>query len=105
MPSAEVQNMIPKIQAYLATQPVEYAYLFGSCSRGEETRKSDVDILVKLSPTTPIGLFQYVGIMNDLEDIIGRKVDLVQEEGLADFARPSVNHDKIKIYERAEQRP
>ena len=30
MPSPEVQAMIPKIQAYLATQPVERAYLFGA---------------------------------------------------------------------------
>ena len=36
MPSADIQKMIPEIQAYLATQPVERAYLFGSCSRGEE---------------------------------------------------------------------
>ena len=46
MPSADVQKLIPQIQAYFATQPVERAYLFGSCSRGEETSDSDVDILV-----------------------------------------------------------
>ena len=50
MPSADVQKLIPQIQAYLATQPVERAYLFGSCSRGEETPDSDIDILVSLVP-------------------------------------------------------
>jgi hypothetical protein len=48
MPSAEVQNMIPQIQRFFETQPVNRAYLFGSCSRGEETKDSDVDIMVDL---------------------------------------------------------
>lgn len=47
MLSKNVQEMIPKIQQYLATQPIEKAWLFGSCSRGEETEKSDVDLLVR----------------------------------------------------------
>ena len=48
MLSKNVQEMIPKIQQYLASQPIEKAWLFGSCSRGEETPKSDVDLLVLL---------------------------------------------------------
>ena len=47
MPSPEVQAMIPKIQAYLATQPVERAYLFGSCARGDERPDSDIDLLFR----------------------------------------------------------
>ncbi len=100
MPSAEVQKMIPQIQAYLATQPVERAYLFGSCSRGEETPDSDVDLLVKLDYSKPIGL-RYFQMMTDLESKLGRTVDLVSEDGLMSFARPYVDHDKIMIYERA----
>ncbi|MBQ2189895.1 MAG: nucleotidyltransferase domain-containing protein [Paludibacteraceae bacterium] len=100
MPSAEVQKMIPQIQAYLATQPVERAYLFGSCSRGEETKDSDVDILVKLDYSKPIGM-RYFQMMTDLESKLGRTVDLVSEDGLLSFARPYVDQDKIMIYERA----
>ena len=99
MPSAEVQKMIPKIQAYLATQPVERAYLFGSCSRGEETKDSDIDILVKLDYSQPIGM-KYFSMITDLEYQFGRTVDLVSEDGLQSFARPYVDHDKILLYER-----
>ena len=99
MPSAEVQKMIPQIQEYLATQPVERAYLFGSCSRGEETKDSDIDILVKLDYSQPIGL-RYFGMADDLEHKLGRKVDLVSEDGLLAFACPYVDHDKILLYER-----
>jgi len=99
MPSAEVQKMIPEIQKYLATQPVERAYLFGSCSRGEETPESDIDILVSLDYSKPIGL-KYFRMITDLEQKLGRTVDLVTEDGLLPFAQPYVNKDKILLYER-----
>ncbi|MBQ6765469.1 MAG: nucleotidyltransferase domain-containing protein [Paludibacteraceae bacterium] len=100
MPSVEVQKLIPKIRAYFATQPVEKAYLFGSCSRGEETPDSDIDILVTLDYTKPIGL-KYFGMICDLEKTLGRKVDLVSDDGLLPFARPYVEKDKILLYERS----
>ena len=100
MPSAEVQKLIPQIQAYLAKQPVERAYLFGSCSRGEERPDSDVDLLVKLDYSQPIGL-KYFSMMTDLEQKLGRKVDLVSEDGLQPFAAPYVDQDKILLYERS----
>ena len=93
--------MIPTIQRYFATQPVNRAYLFGSCSRGEETKNSDVDILVDLDKTQQIGLFRYVTMKLDLQDLLHREVDLVEKKELLPFARRSANRDKILIYERA----
>ena len=66
MPSAEVQKLIPQIQAYLATQPVERAYLFGSCSRGEETPDSDVDLLVTYTDSDKISLMDIGGMVSSI---------------------------------------
>lgn len=101
MISKDIQQIIPVIRQYLSKQPVKRAYLFGSCSRGEETPNSDIDILVNLDYSQPIGLLKYVAIMNGLSQQIGKKVDMVEEEGLASFAKPYVDNDKILIYERA----
>ena len=101
MPTAEIQNMLPKIQRYFATQPVNKAYLFGSCSRGEEQKDSDVDILIDLDKSKPIGLFQYVTMKLDLQDLLQREVDLVERDELFPFAQESANRDKFLIYERA----
>lgn len=101
MPSVEVQKMIPKIQAYLATQPVERAYLFGSCSRGEETPDSDVDLLVTYTDSDSLSLMDIGGMVSDLRKIVHRPVDLIEDDYLMPFARKSADHDKIKIYERA----
>ena len=91
-------DIIPKIQKYLATQPVERACLFGSFSRGEEHEDSDVDILVDFKEDEAIGLFKYCSIMNGMSDIIGRNVDLVQNGTLLPIAIKSVEHDKNLIY-------
>ena len=88
------------IADYFKTQPIEKAWLFGSFSRGEQTRKSDVDILVRFTPESRISLLKHAGIMLDLQKLLKRKVDVVEDGQLADFAVDSVEHDKILIYER-----
>lgn len=88
------------IADYFRTQPVLKAWLFGSFARGEETPLSDVDIIVMLDPAKPVGL-KFFGMWNDLEELLDRKVDLVTDNSLADFARESAERDKILIYERA----
>ena len=84
---------------YFKTQPVLKVWLFGSFARGEDTPASDVDLLVVLDDSKPIGL-KFYGMWNDLEKILDRQVDLVTEASLADFARENVERDKVMIYER-----
>ena len=100
MLSKNVQEMIPKIQQYLASQPIEKAWLFGSCSRGEETEKSDVDLLVRYERSDDFSLMTIAKIMVSLEDIIKKPVDLVEGGRLLPFAQKSAEHDKVLIYER-----
>ena len=92
--------MIQTLADYFKTQPVLKAWLFGSFARGEETPLSDVDILVLLDHTQPIGL-KFFGMWNDLEKLLGRKVDLVEDGELLPFAEETANQDKQLIYERA----
>ena len=93
------EEMIKTIAEYFKTQPVMKAWLFGSYSRGEQREDSDVDILVVLDHSKPIGL-RFFGMWGDLERLLGRDVDLVTEGSLMRFAAPSANRDKILIYER-----
>ncbi|MBO4751413.1 MAG: nucleotidyltransferase domain-containing protein [Bacteroidales bacterium] len=96
------QAMTEAIAEYFKTQPVLKAWLFGSFARGEETPKSDVDILVVFDHERPIGLLRYAGMWREIEELIGRKVDLVEEGTLMPFAAESANRDKRLIYERAK---
>ncbi|MDE6443006.1 MAG: nucleotidyltransferase domain-containing protein [Muribaculaceae bacterium] len=85
----------------MRTKPILRAWLFGSYSRAEETPESDIDILVDYDESKGIvSLFKMGGMLMDLTDLTGTQVDLVERKSLKDFARPSVDHDKILIYER-----
>jgi len=94
------EDMTRLIADYFKTQPVLKAWIFGSFARGEETPESDVDILVVLDHSQPVGL-KFFGMYEDLRELLGRPVDLVVERSLASFARENVNRDKKLIYERA----
>ena len=94
--------MIKTSQDYFKTQPVLKAWLFGSYARSEETPDSDVDILVVFDRKKhSIGLIDHVRMANSLEDLLKRKIDLVEEGTLLPFASESANHDKKLFYERA----
>ena len=94
------QAIINKLQGFFPAYPVEKAWIFGSYARGEETRKSDLDVLVRFDKNATITLIDYAKIMNNLSDLLHRKVDLVQEGTLYKFAQESVENDKILVYER-----
>lgn len=100
MLNAELSKLIPKISRYLATQPILKAWIFGSCSRGEEKPDSDLDILVSYDYDKKISLLTVGRMITELEKLVNRPVDLVSEKGLMEFARPSAMHDRILIYER-----
>lgn len=92
-------KMIETLRTYFATQPVLKAWVFGSFARGEETAESDVDLLVVFDRSQPIGL-KYWAMWTELEDLLRRKVDFVEEGCLLPFAVENVEHDKKLIYER-----
>ena len=101
MISKNVENMIPKIQQFFGSQPIKKAWLFGSCSRGEESMDSDIDILVEYDrQNSSVSLMKIAAMMLNLEDLLHRKVDMVEASRLLPFALDSVNNDKFLIYER-----
>ena len=94
------QAIINKLREFFTLQPVEKAWVFGSYSRGEESRESDIDILVRFDKNANVTLFKYIGIVNALQSLLHKKIDLVEEGQLKDFAKESAEQDKILIYER-----
>ena len=92
-------NIIDIICQYFSRKPIEKAWVFGSFSRGEQRPDSDIDILITFVPNTKMGL-QFFGMIDDLEKLLNRSVDLVVEGDLLPFAAKSANRDKKLIYER-----
>jgi hypothetical protein len=92
--------IVNSLSKYFASQPIEKAWIFGSYARSEENSKSDIDILVNFSPESKMTLFKYLHIVNDLRTLTGKKIDLIEDGQLKQFAKGSAETDKILIYER-----
>lgn len=86
------------IREYFRTQPVLRAWLFGSFARGEETPDSDIDILVDLDYSKPIGL-EFVQMQLDLMELLRKPIDLVSSRGLSKYIKPYIDKDKVLLYE------
>ena len=87
------------LQQYFAGIPVKRAYLFGSMARNEARPDSDIDILVELDHSKPIGM-KFFLYQSDLEELLHKKIDLITAEGLSRHVKPFIDKDKILIYER-----
>lgn len=85
------------IRNYFKTRPVLKAYLFGSFARNTADQQSDVDILVDLDYSQRIGL-QFIQMKIDLEQLLGKKVDLVSSNGLSPYLKPEIENEKQLIY-------
>ena len=93
------ESSIEQLRTYFAAQPVMQAFLFGSYARGVADERSDVDILVELDHSSPIGL-HFIQMSLDLEALLQRPVDLVTTKGLSPHVKPYVDRDKTLIYAR-----
>ncbi len=86
------QRAIPVLRRY----GIRRAAVFGSFARGEERQGSDVDLLVDVPEGT--GLFEFVGLKQDLEKRLGCKVDLVSYRGIKRLLRKRILSEQIQIY-------
>jgi len=69
--------------------------LFGSVARGEADAKSDVDVLVDMEPGR--SLLDMGGLLMDLQELLGRRVDVVSERGLRERIRERVLQEAIPL--------
>jgi uncharacterized protein len=62
--------------------------VFGSAARGESGPDSDLDLLVELEPGR--SLLDHIALCQDLEEMLGRKVDVVVEGGLSPYLQERI---------------
>jgi len=74
---------------------VTYLGIFGSYVRGEQKKTSDVDILVEFN--RPGTLLDLIHLQNDLVDLLGVRVDLVEKSGLKKAIRPYVLAEVVPV--------
>jgi hypothetical protein len=84
-----------QIHAVAAKHGAGNVRVFGSVARGDARPESDVDLLIDVvGPTTP---WFPGGLLVDLEDLLGRRVDIVISRSLNPSIRESVLHDAVSL--------
>jgi len=92
----ELKNQIELLKPILRERfKVETIGIFGSYVRGEQKRKSDVDILVEFSETP--SLFEFVELEDFLSQKLGIKVDLVMKDALKPRIKDSILSEAVYI--------
>lgn len=83
-----IENHRRAILALAAHYGVTDVRVFGSMARGDAGEASDVDLLVKPLPGT--SLMDLGGLLMDVQDLLGRRVDVVSERALAPQIRERI---------------
>jgi predicted nucleotidyltransferase len=69
--------------------------VFGSVARGDVTQDSDLDLIVRFEPGR--SLFDHGGLIVELEELLGVKVDVIGERGMRDRFRDRVTREAIPL--------
>jgi predicted nucleotidyltransferase len=69
--------------------------VFGSVARGEAGPESDIDLLIDVGPTT--SSWFPAGLILDLEDLLGRRVEVITEQALNPALRDHVLREAIPL--------
>lgn len=90
---ARLEKALPALKAKYGVKRIG---IFGSCARGDETRTSDVDVLVEFAPGQAT-FDNFMPLVYDLEALFKRKVDLLTVAGVDKYIRSQVEHEVIWI--------
>lgn len=74
--------------------PIKELALFGSVSRGDDSANSDIDILVEFNG--PVGM-GFIRLAHELQELLGRKVDLVSRGGIKPGYFDAIRQDLIHV--------
>jgi len=91
----DIEEIKRKILPILKKYGVTKAGIFGSVVRGEETRESDIDILVEIN--TRMSLLDFVGLKLELEDALGIPVDLGEYSAIKPIVNEQILSEEVAI--------
>jgi uncharacterized protein len=87
---ARLQQLAPAVSVLCRSFQVSRLRIFGSAAAGKDGPNSDIDLIVDFEPGARPGLFELYGFAEDLQDLLGTKVDVTTENGLHRMIRDRV---------------
>ena len=90
-------NLFKKLSTILEKHGAKKISIFGSYARGEETKTSDLDVIVEFYNKK--SLFDIVGIEQELSEALGIKVDLLTEKSISPYLIDRIKKESVVIHE------
>jgi predicted nucleotidyltransferase len=90
-----VSDRREQIRRLAARHGARQLRIFGSVARGETHSESDLDLLVKLDPGR--SLLDLVALKQDLEDLLGCRVDVLTEAAISPYIRDKVLRESVDL--------
>ena len=88
-----------RIEVFCHKWKIKEFSLFGSVLREDFRPDSDVDVLVTFEPDAPWSLLDIVTMMDELREMFGREVDLLEEDAIRNpFRRHSILTTREVVY-------
>ena len=100
MTRARIEIPQAEIEAFCRRHHIARLALFGSVLRDDFGPESDVDVLVEFEPGHVPGL-EFVSMADELEEIVGRRVDFLTPSMLSRWMRPQVMNEARLLYDAA----
>ncbi len=94
---SDIAKLKRAIVPILKKNDVVKAGIFGSYARGEETKKSDIDIVIQFKGRK--SLLDLVGVKQDIEDKLKKKADVVEYSALHPLLRKKILKEEVRIYD------
>lgn len=92
----EIKGKLETLKPLLSERyAVETIGVFGSYTRGEQTKKSDIDILVTFASEAQVGFFKFLELEEFLAKKLGVKVDLVTKDALKPFIKDRILRETV----------
>ena len=91
----EVMKILAEVKQDLSARyHVTGIALFGSYARGEQHEDSDIDILVDVEPSTGL---RFVALADELEKLLGQRIELVTSRAINPKLKPLVESESIEV--------
>ena len=100
MARAQVSAKLPQIADVCRRYGVRELMLFGSAVGAGFGAESDLDFLVEFETSARVGLIHLGNLQEELQELLGRKVDLVPKQGLKPLVRDRVLQQAERVYAR-----
>jgi len=97
-PLKDVLGTLRNHESELRRYGVHHAAVFGSVARGESGVNSDIDVLVELDETRPMGVFEYARLKIYISELLNGGADVVNRKTLKPLLRDNILRDAVRAF-------